>query len=459
MNSLIALTTFGILAMFAGVIKQEKFLLPLTLIGLAITAFLNSQDWNGNVWSLNHMMLADNFAVSFFDITILIAAFIFFFYKNFYFKNDPHFADVFALLLFSLTGCYVLFSFENLLMLFLGIEILSLSLYVLAGLRKRDPASNEAAMKYFLMGSFSTGFMLFGIALLYGITGSFDLSAIASFVSANATEISPLLLIGVLLILVSLLFKVAAAPFQFWTPDVYEGSPTLVTAYMATVGKIAAFAGFYRLFAHCFTPMISNWSTVLWSVIVITMFFGNIVAIQQKNLKRMLAYSSISHAGYMLIAILSMNNQSAGALLYYSLAYSLASVASFSVINFIQEKTGSDSIESVNGLYQRFPFAAIVLAVSMLSLSGIPITAGFFGKFYIFSSAIQSGYTSLIVLAVINSFISVYYYFSPVIAAFFKKENGTMNLQIRNSDYALLFLLAFFILLIGILPGLITGLI
>lgn len=445
--------------MFAGVVKLEKYLLPLTLAGLAVTAVLNSADWNSNRWSLNHMMLADNFTVAFFNITLLIAVFVFFFYNNFYYKKDVHFADVFALLLFSLTGCYVLFSFENLLMLFLGIEILSLSLYVLAGLHKRLLASNEAAMKYFLMGSFSTGFMLFGIALIYGVTGSFDLHVIAAFVSANATDFSPLLLFGVLLILISLLFKVAAAPFQFWTPDVYEGSPTLITAYMATVGKVAAFAGFYRLFSHCFTPMIGNWSAVLWWVIVITMFFGNIVAIQQKNLKRMLAYSSISHAGYMLIAILAMNNQSAGALLYYSLAYSLASLASFSVVNFIQEKTGSDAIESCNGLYQRYPFIAIVLAVSMLSLTGIPVTAGFFGKFYIFSSAVQSGYTSLVVLAVINSFISVYYYFSPVIAAFFKKESAVVNLQIRNSDYVLFFLLVFFILLIGILPGMLTGVI
>jgi NADH-quinone oxidoreductase subunit N len=371
---------------------------------------------------------------------------------------DAHFAEVFAILLFSLVGVVVMVSFTNLLLLFLGVEILSLSLYIMAGLRKKDLLSNEAALKYFLMGAFSTGFLLFGIAMLYGATGSFFLTDIDHYLSDHENFAQPFIASGILLLMIGLMFKVSAAPFHFWTPDVYQGSPTLVTGYMATVGKVAAFAAFLRLFQFGFAPAQETYQLIIAAVAVVTMFTGNILALYQSSIKRMLAYSSISHAGYMLIALMTSNDITNSSVLYYSIAYTIASLPAFVIVLIVQQNRVNDSITSFHGLGKQNPAMAFVFAVSMISLSGIPPTAGFFAKFYIFSSAVKDGWLWIVLLAVVNSFISVYYYFRPVIASYMKTSDHP-KIKIKAATQTLLILLTILTIACGLLPGILIGII
>lgn len=457
MNILISLTVLGTLAMFGRIFKWHSLLMPITLAGLTVALYFDVTSWNSNHTFFNSMSM-DNFALAFTAVCMVSAIFTLVFYHQFYLDEDVHHAEVYALILFSLAGVVVLVSYTNLLMLFLGIEILSLCLYILAGLRKRDLLSNEASLKYFLMGAFSTGFLLFGIAMLYGATGSFDVSGIADYLTLHSGTAEPFIVAGIILIMIGLLFKIAAAPFHFWTPDVYQGAPTLVTGYMATVGKIAAFAAFLRLFQLGFSPAKETYQLLIASVAVITMFAGNIIAIYQNSVKRMLAYSSIAHAGYMLIALLTANNMANSAVLFYAVAYTLASLAAFVTVLIVQNSKGNESVSAFNGLSKSNPLIAFVFAVAMFSLAGIPPAAGFFAKFYIFSSAIKDGWTWLVALAVINSFISVYYYFRPVISAYMRRGDDA-QVTVGFGIQSLLLLLSILTLLAGLLPGFLTAII
>ncbi len=457
MNAVIALTITGILNLFGSIFNYRKITPLLSIFGLAAAVVFNSLERNTNQSFFHHMMLMDNYAVAFGAVCMLLAAVLIIFYNRFMGDDDHHLPEVLSIIVFSVAGAIVMVSFTNLLLLFLGVEILSISFYILAGLKKKDLGSNEAAMKYFLMGSFSTGFLLFGIALIYGATASFDLSEIAAFVKLKSAITNYILICGVLMILVGLLFKVAAAPFHFWTPDVYQGAPTIITAFFATVGKIASFAAFYRLFQICFAPISTEWSGAIMIVAVITMFIGNITALQQKSLKRMLAYSSIAHAGYMLLALLSPAYIGASAILFYSIAYGLSSMSAFIIIHIIQTQTRTDEAIGFTGLAQKNKTLAFIAAISMLSLSGIPLTAGFFGKFYLFSSAIEGGYVLLVCLAVVNSFISIYYYFKPVIESYFKKSHTDTIIQLKSTETVLLILLSIATIILGILPGLVPS--
>jgi NADH-quinone oxidoreductase subunit N len=328
----------------------------------------------------------------------------------------------------------------------------------MAGLRKRDLLSNESSLKYFLMGTFSTGFLLFGIAMLYGATGSYSINEIAYYLGVHRGTAEPFVIAGIILLMIGLLFKAGAAPFQFWTPDVYQGAPTVVTGYMATIGKVAAFAAFLRLFQLGFDASKESYQLLLGIIAVVTMFVGNITAIYQHSVKRMLAYSSIAHAGYMLIALTTMNDVTNGSVLFYSVAYTAASMAAFVIVMVVQQKRGGDDITMFNGLAKSNPVIALVFAVAMFSLAGIPPTAGFFAKFYIFSSAIKDGWIWLIALAVVNSFISVYYYFRPVIASYMRKGNEE-KVNTTQGTLILLIALALLTILLGIFPGFITGII
>src|SRR5690606_32921961 len=248
------------------------------------------------------------------------------------------------------TGAVIIVSFYNLSMLFIGIEIMSVALYILAGIRKSDYASNEASLKYFLMGAFSTGFLLFGIALIYGATGSFGMGEIQSYVQDNSSAISPLFYTGIILLIIGLGFKVGAAPFHFWVPDVYEGSPILVTTFMSTVVKVAAVAAFLRLFWFCFEPLSDFWAPVLSIMSILTLSIGNITALMQQSFKRMLTYSSVSHVGYMLFAILILGGESANSILIYVGAYSLSTIVAFGGLIAVKRANGSEQFEAFNGL-------------------------------------------------------------------------------------------------------------
>lgn len=425
MNTLILISVIPIVLLYLGLYKVKNALLPVTIIGLVAALVLAIVQWSDGAQPIYHgMMLFDNFSIAFSVVIITSTILILLLSKGYFEKISSHIAEYYAIILFALAGIIVMVSYNNLTMLFIGIEIMSVSLYILAGIKKNDFASNEAALKYFLMGAFSTGFLLFGITLIYGASGSFNLEQIRDYVLMNQ-HIDPIFYTGIILIIVGLCFKVGAAPFHFWTPDVYEGSPTLITAFMSTVVKTAGFAAFLRLFSACFGPVASFWVPALLVIAIITLFIGNITALYQQGFKRMLAYSSISHAGYLLFAIIALGATSANSVLIYAAAYSIASIIAFGALILVQQQSESDSFESFNGLSQRNPFLALVLTIAMLSLAGIPLTAGFIGKFYMFSGALSQYQVWLVVLAVINAIISIFYYFRVIIAMYFRTADRT----------------------------------
>jgi NADH-quinone oxidoreductase subunit N len=421
MSTLIIISILPIVLLYFGLYKAQKALLPATIIGLIVALGFAIAQWNSSAQPIYHgMMLFDNYSIAFSTITIVSTVLIILLSRGYFERISSHIAEYYAIILFSLAGIIVMVSFYNLVMLFIGIEIMSVSLYILAGIKKNDFASNEAALKYFLMGAFSTGFLLFGITLIYGASGSFSLEAIRNWVLAHPRNIDPMFYTGILLMIVGLCFKVGAAPFHFWTPDVYEGAPTLITAYMSTVVKTAGFAAFLRLFTACFAPLSDFWVPVLLVITIITLFIGNITALYQQSFKRMLAFSSISHAGYLLFAIVALGASSANSVFIYATAYSVASIIAFGALILVQQQSGSDNFESFNGLSKNNPFLAFVLTVAMLSLAGIPLTAGFIGKFFMFTGALRQYQLLLVIVAVINAIISIFYYFRVIIAMYFR---------------------------------------
>lgn len=456
MKGLLIISGLGILAMLAEIFKFKKVLYPLVLIGILAAYALGFTEWNANynIEMFSNMIRFDNVALAFSGV-ILATAFFWFILANDYFEKD-HITDHFALVLFALVGALMLTAFSNMTTLFLGIEILSIPMYVLAASRKRDLASNEAGFKYLIMGSFASGFLLFGIALIYGATGSFDLMAIRAFISHNGAYLPAFFYAGVLLVLVAMLFKVSAAPFHFWAPDVYEGSPTVITALMSTIVKTAAFAAFMRLFLVTFGGVNETWGMILSIVIALSLVVSNITAATQQSVKRMLAYSSISHAAFMLMAILANNRgmASVSAILYYSLAYSIGSIAAFTVVYHVsKQESGSSNIEAFNGLAKRHPLMAVCMTVAMLSLAGIPVTSGFFAKYFVFSLLIGTSYNWLIILAILTSAVGVYYYFKVIIAMYFKTPAKEDGITIDSSHVVLLLLTTLFTIALGLVPN------
>jgi NADH-quinone oxidoreductase subunit N len=453
MNALFVISLLGVLAMLAEIINFKKLLPVLVLAGLALAIGLAVCEWNHPVTipMFNNMLVFNHYALTF-TISLCLITFLWFLLSQHYLESETAVTDHYALILFSLAGAIVMTSFGNLVMLFLGIEILSIPLYVLAGSNKTSLASNEAAFKYFLMGAFASGFLLFGITLIYGATGSFNISVISEHILQNAGSMPSFFYAGIIMIIAGLAFKVSAAPFHFWAPDVYQGSPNVITAYMSTIVKTAAFAAFFRLFSTCFASVESSWSQIIWVMAAITLLLGNITAVYQLSFKRMLAYSGISHAGYILLAVLAINNYSAGAIFYYTLAYSVASIAAFTVLQNVYTLKNNDLIESFNGLAKRSPLLAFALTVSMLSLAGIPPTGGFFAKYTIFITAINNGYLSLVIIAVIASLIGVYYYFRLIIAAYFRPANDETTIELSLQHKLLLVITILITIALGLFP-------
>jgi len=457
MNIIITIAVTALVVLYAGLFKAKKALLPLTLIGLVVALGFAISAWNTSVTYFG-MMQMDNFALAFSAISIVGTLFIFLLTQRYFAPESDNVAEYFTLILFALSGMIIMVSYQNLSMLFIGLEIMSVSLYILAGIRKLNFASNEASLKYFLMGAFSTGFLLFGIALIYGATGSFDITTIQNYLVNNVKAVSPLFYPGVILIMIGLCFKVGAAPFHFWTPDVYEGSPSLITAFMSTVVKTAGFAAFLRLFAGAFEPLHDFWMPALMVIVIITLCLGNITALYQKNFKRMLAYSSISHAGYLLFSLVVLTANSTSNVLVYAAAYTFASIIAFAVLILVKQKTGSDSIESFNGLGKKNPLAAFALTVAMLSLAGIPLTAGFIGKYVMFLNVMETYQTTLVVIAILNALVGFYYYFKVIIAMWFK-EGAEIFLDAPLQYQIVLVLSVIVTLLLGVYPSIILNLI
>ncbi|MGX1639365.1 MULTISPECIES: NADH-quinone oxidoreductase subunit N [Sphingobacterium] len=453
MGAIITLSLLGILLLYLGLYKAKNALLPVSILGLLVAFGFEAYYWNVQAEPLYRgMVIFDHFSLSFSMLCIALTILILLLSKEYFKSISDNIAEYYSLILFSLTGAILVCSYHNFAMLFIGLEIMSVALYILAGIRRTDKASNEASLKYFLMGAFSTGFLLFGITLLYGSTGSFDLAVIKQYIIDNPTGISPMFYGGILLLLVGLCFKVGAAPFHFWTPDVYDGAPILITIFMSTVVKIASFAGFLKLFSTVLVPLNEFWTPVLLTVVIITLFIGNVTALMQTSYKRMLAYSSISHAGYMLFAILSIGPNSTSGILTYSAAYGLASIISFGALILVKRQAGSDSFESFNGLGKRSPWLAFCITISMLSLAGIPLTAGFIGKFMMFSNVMNDYHTVLLVLAAINAAVGVYYYLRVVVHMYFmdSKEEVTVSMPINFQIVFVLSVILTFVL--GVYP-------
>jgi len=457
MNIIITITVTALVVLYAGLFKAKKALLPLTLLGLLLSLAFVVTGWNTDQ-TYYGMMQMDNFALAFTGLTVSGTLLIFLLTQNYFAADSENIAEYFTLILFALAGIVIMVSYKNMSMLFIGLEIMSVSLYILAGIRKGNFASNEASLKYFLMGAFSTGFLLFGIALIYGATGSFDLDTINKFLVSNYKTIPAMFYPGVILLLIGLCFKIGAAPFHFWTPDVYEGAPTLITAFMSTVVKTAGFAAFLRLFAGTLAPLHDFWLPPMMGIVCLTLLIGNVTALFQKNFKRMLAYSSISHAGYLLFSLITLTGNSSSNVLVYAAAYTFASIIAFAVLILVKQKTGNDSFESFNGLAKRNPLTALVLTIAMLSLAGIPLTAGFIGKYLMFVNVMKEYQVYLVVFAILNALVGFYYYFKVIVAMYFKDGHET-ELQTPAQYQVALVLSVLITVILGVYPAVILNLI
>ena len=425
MNTLIAITGLGIICLIAEIFNLRKAIVPVTIIGLL--AVLGMPFYGiPDAGTFNNMIVIDGFGTAFSQLFIVLTIFLIILSPSFHSDHPAKISDFVAIKLFLLTGAIAMVSFGNLAMFFLGIEILSIALYVLAASQPKNIKSNEAGMKYFLMGSFASGIILFGIALLYGATGTFDTAEILAISSKAELGMSANLpnwfFMGIVMITIGLLFKVAAVPFHFWAPDVYEGSPALTTATMSTLAKIAAIAAFFKLMRSMNMSVPGTYISVISIVSILSMTVGNLMALRQDNVKRMLAFSGISHAGFMLMVFYNPP-QMQDVLLYYAAAYALAGIAAFAVVLSVCSARGDENIVNFNGLGKRSPLMAAILSCALLSMGGIPIFSGFFAKFFLFNEVLQTNHLAIVIIAVVNSIISIGYYFKLILAMYTKDSS------------------------------------
>ena len=458
MNTLIAITGLGIFCLLFEILNFRKGIVPFTIVGLLGVLALNFYEFGSTASYYNNMIAVDKFSTAFSSLFIILTIFLVALSHNFYENHQSKISDFIAIKIFLLAGAVAMVSFGNLAMFFLGIEILSIALYVLAASDRLNIKSNEAGMKYFLMGSFASGIILFGICLIYGAMGTFDVTEI--YESSLSAELPIWFPIGMVLMTIGMLFKIAAVPFHFWAPDVYEGSPALTTALMSTLAKVVAIATLYKLVAGLnLIPSLENqellgtFENIIVIISIASMTVGNIMALRQVNVKRMLAFSGISHAGFMLMTFLSIAT-SAGTLLYYTSAYALAGIAAFSVILYVCKNQDNEDITNFHGLGKTNPLLAAILTGSLLSMAGIPIFSGFFAKLFLFNQTIQAGYIALVIVAVINSIISVGYYFKLILAMYSKEPN-----EKRTGKPFLIYAVAVVSIVLNIVLGLFPSLV
>lgn len=459
MNAIILTAAWGVLMMLGGAfIKSKATPKYLAIIGLIVVIIFNCVEMNSGMplfnFDIKGMLTFKSYSLTFINVAYGCTLLFFLLNGRDIEKVGEHVSEYFALLFFILCGVALISTFNSLLILFIGIEIVSIPLYILTGSDKKNLRSNEAALKYFLMGAFSTGIMLLGIAFLYGGSdiGSFNIDLIISGVGKMPGMIAA----GLVLLLVAMSFKVSAAPFHFWTPDVYDGAPTVFTSFMATIVKVAAFFAFVRLFENGFGSMHAQWQTLIVILIAATLLIGNLTAVFQQSVKRMLAYSSIAQAGFMLFSLFAFNTLAKEGLVLYAAAYSLASIGLFAILIRMKDY----SIDGFNGLAKQQPVLAVTGGIFLLSLTGIPLTAGFQSKFYMLLSAVQNGhYTWLVIFAVLCAAISAYYYFRIIQAMFFKAcaPDVVLAEEVSVPFKLLLVLTAALIILLGILPRLLLN--
>ncbi|HLI83930.1 MAG TPA: NADH-quinone oxidoreductase subunit N [Bryobacteraceae bacterium] len=402
------------------------------------------------------LLSVDGFATFFRVLVIVVGILTVLPSYRFLARQDAETGEYHALLLFSIAGQCLMVSANELIMIFIGLEISSIASYVLAGYLRDDKRANEAAIKYFLLGSFATGFFLYGVALVYGATGTVNLSmARAAITGANAP--SPVFIgIAAALMFVGLGFKVSASPFQMWAPDVYQGAPTPVTAFLSAGPKAAAFAVFLRIFMTAFEPIGNGWEPLVWVCALLSMCIGNFAALLQHNVKRLLAYSSIAHAGYVLVALAARSDVGTAAAMFYLAAYALMNIGAFAVVSHLSGKGERyQTLDDFAGLGQKQPVTAAMLSIFLLSLIGVPLTGGFFGKFYIFKAALQSHLVWLTVLGLLNSAVAAYYYLRILVMMYMHEpsEAATGAEPLTPGLAAALVLPAIGTLFLGIFPS------
>lgn len=454
MNTLLAVCGLGIFSLIAEIFNLRKAIVPLTIIGLLAILGLNISEFNSPSTWYNNMIVVSKFSVAFSSLFIVLTVFLIALSGEVHKEHQSKLSDFIAIKVFLLAGAIAMISFGNLAMFFLGIEVLSISLYILAASSRTDVKSNEAGMKYFLMGSFASGILLFGICLIYGAIGSFDVAEI--YEQSQGLACPPWFEIGIAMLLIGMLFKIAAVPFHFWAPDVYEGSPTITTALMSTLAKVVAMATLYKIISSLQLGISHRLVITIVIISIASMTVGNILALRQNNVKRMLAFSGISHAGFMLMALLNIS-AAGNTLLFYTAAYSLSGIAAFSVILAVCNNKNNENIVNFKGLGKTNPVLAALLSASLLSMAGIPIFSGFFAKFILFNETIKSGYLILVVIGIINSIISIGYYFKLILAMYTDEPNEEKK-GISLVYYVVALVAILLNLTLGFYPSLLSGL-
>lgn len=415
--------------------------------------------WDRNATSFD-VIVADNFGIFVSLILIGVGVLTILFSSQVVDRDGIPAGEYYAILLFGIVGMMMMATANDLLVIFVALEILSLAVYVLTGIRRDSVAGIEGAFKYFLLGSFSSAFFLYGVAFTYGIAGSTRLDRVGAYLAAQSMSGNPMILLALGFLLVGFAFKISAVPFHMWTPDAYEGAPAIVTGFMSTGVKAAAFAAFARVFLSAFEPFSADWVPLVWVLAAATMIVGTVVGVAQTNLKRMLAYSSIAHGGYLLVGLVAANHLGKAAILFYLLAYAVTNLAAFGVIALLgTRERGNDELRDYAGLWHTHPGLAALMTVSLISLGGFPPTAGFIGKWYIFSAAVSAGYYGLAIIGVLTSVISVFFYLRVVVMMYMAdRETGAVPAAVSKAGMTAVAVAIGAIFYLGILPALVLDL-
>jgi NADH-quinone oxidoreductase subunit N len=450
----VALAALATMAAEAFRGKDERMPIGgLGIVGLIGAAVSTGLLWDRNTSSFG-VILADNFGLFVTMILVLVGILTVMLSSAVVERDAMPVGEYYALVLFAIVGMIMMATANDLLVIFVALEIMSLAVYVLTGIRRDNPQGTEAAFKYFLLGAFSSAFFLYGVAFTYGMTGSTRLDRVGAYLAAQSMTDNPMIYLALGLLLVGFAFKVSAVPFHMWTPDAYEGAPAIVTGFMSTGVKAAAFAAFARVFLSSFEPFSAEWAPVVWVLAAATMILGTVVGVAQSNLKRMLAYSSIAHGGYLLVGLVSANHVGKAAILFYLLGYAITNLAAFGVIALLGSRDrANDELGDYKGLWHSHPALAALMTVSLLSLGGLPPTVGFIGKWYIFSAAVSAGYYGLAIIGVLTSVVSMFFYLRVVVMMYMaEREGAPLSARIGGLGMAALAVAIIAIVYLGILP-------
>ena len=447
----------GLVVLLAEAFRGRGEKMPiggLAIIGLVGAGAASILLWNRNATSFG-VVTADNFSLFVNLILVGVGILTVIFSSQTVDRDGIPAGEYYAIMLFAMVGMMLMGQATDLLVIFLALETMSIAVYILTGIRRDQQQSTEAAFKYFLLGAFASAFFLYGIAFLYGVTGSTNLDRIGSVIAAQSMSGNPMILLGVGLLIVGFAFKVAAVPFHMWSPDVYEGAPAVVTGFMSTGVKAAAVAAFVRVFLSSLEPMITDWAPVLWVMAAATMILGTVVGVAQTSLKRMLAYSSVAHGGYLLAGLVAGNDVGKAAILFYLAAYALTNLGAFGVIALLgTRERANDDLRDYAGLFKSHPALAVLMTFFLLSLGGFPPTAGFIAKWYVFSAAIGSGYYGLAIIGVLSSVVSVFFYLRIVVMMFMTDRDARpVPAPITTMAYVGLALSLVGVLYLGVLPS------